>query len=65
MGREPKRRWALLHVNSVNAHVPWIVFTARGPDKAAKKLCRILDRRPGIALLIDTHPDHFSLGLTA
>lgn len=61
--RPPKRRWALLHVNSVNDRVPWIVFTARGHEKAAKKLCRILERRRGVAFLIAEHPDHFSLGL--
>lgn len=59
--REPKRRWGLVHVNSVNHAIPWLEFTARGRAKAIKKLLRILDRRPGVAFLIEEHPDHFAL----
>lgn len=60
-GRETKRRWGLVHVNSVNSAVPWIEFTARGRAKAERKLLRILAKRRGVALLWIEHPEHFAL----
>lgn len=62
-GRETKRRWALHHVNAFDGWAPWpaFTFTARGREKAARKLMRRLDRRPGVALFMVEHPEHFQL----
>jgi len=60
--RETKRRWAL-HYRSAWGWSPWpaFTFTARGREKAIRKLMRRIDRRPGVAMLVDLHPDLFSL----
>jgi hypothetical protein len=59
--REPKLRWGLVFINAWGESVPWITCTARGRTKAINKLFRILDRRPGVLVLMDLHPEAFNV----
>lgn len=58
-----KRRWALHYATDHSGWVPWasVTFTARGYQKALRKLMRKLDRRPGVALMIENQLNAFSL----
>ena len=60
---ETKRRWGLVFTNAMHDRtvLNGTTFTARGRSKAEKKFIRLIDRRRGLALLIDIAPQTFSL----